>query len=84
MVRFAQALGLPLDISAHGYRIDAIIGWVHLFMFVLFVGWGAFFIYAMIRFRRSKSAKADPHLGCSHIIDALSPPAKFWKPSDTW
>ena len=71
MVRFAQALGLPLDISAHGYRIDAIIGWVHLVMFVLFIGWGAFFIYAMIRFRRRKNPTADPQGVRTHATSYL-------------
>ena len=73
MVRFAQALGLPLDISAHGYRIDAIIGWVHLVMFVLFIGWGAFFIYAMIRFRRRnpKASHLRASRGTAYLLWAL-------------
>ena len=71
MVEFAQALGLPIDISAHGYRIDAIIGWVHVMMFVLFVGWGAFFIYTMIRFRRRKNPIADPQGVRSHATSYL-------------
>lgn len=71
MVEFAQALGLPLDISADGYRIDAIIGWVHLVMFVLFVGWGAFFIYAMIRFRRQRNPVADPQGVRTHATSYL-------------
>lgn len=61
MDKFTQALGLPIDISAHGYLIDATIGWAHVLMFVLFIGWGSFFIYAMIRFRRRNSPKADPN-----------------------
>ena len=36
-------LGLPPLASAHGGQIDSLIGWTHVFMFVLFVGWGGFF-----------------------------------------
>ena len=66
MDKFAQAMGLPIDISAHGYRIDEIIGWVHVLMFVLFIGWGAIFIYTMVRFRRRRNPNADPRGVRSH------------------
>jgi cytochrome c oxidase subunit II len=52
-------LGLPELASAHGGQIDAMIGWVHVFMLVLFVGWGAFFTYCLIRFRRSRQPVAN-------------------------
>ena len=52
-------LGLPPLASAHGGQIDGMIGWVHLFMFVLFVGWSSFFLYCLFRFRRSRHPKAD-------------------------
>jgi cytochrome c oxidase subunit 2 len=47
-------LGLPALAATHGGQIDALIGWIHVFMLVLFVGWGAFFVYTLIRFRRSR------------------------------
>ena len=47
-------LGLPALGAAHGAQIDGLIGWTHIFMFVLFVGWGSFFAYALFRFRRSR------------------------------
>ena len=47
-------LGLPALATVHGGQIDSLIGWVHVFMFVLFVGWGGFFLYALGRFRRSR------------------------------
>jgi cytochrome c oxidase subunit 2 len=52
-------LGLPPLASAHGGQIDGLIGWTHVFMLVLFVGWGGFFAYALIRFRRSRHPVAD-------------------------
>ena len=55
-------LGLPALASTHGGQIDGMIGWVHLFMLILFVGWGSFMAYALIRFRRSRNPVAD-HAG---------------------
>ena len=52
-------LGLPALASAHGGQIDSMIGWIHVFMLILFVGWGGFFAYALIRFRRSRNPVAD-------------------------
>jgi cytochrome c oxidase subunit 2 len=52
-------LGLPPLAAAHGGQIDGLIGWIHVFMLILFVGWGGFFVYALIRFRRSRHPVAD-------------------------
>src|SRR5262245_57869891 len=52
-------LGLPVLASAHGGQIDNLIGWIHVFMLILFVGWGGFFLYAVVRFRRSANPVAD-------------------------
>jgi cytochrome c oxidase subunit II len=52
-------LGLPPLATAHGAQIDSLIAWTHVFMFVLFIGWGAFLAYALIRFRRSKNPVGD-------------------------
>ena len=54
-----QWLGLPALASAHGGQIDNLIGWIHIFMLLLFVGWGGFFIYALVRFRRSRNPVAN-------------------------
>jgi cytochrome c oxidase subunit 2 len=43
---------LPPDISVHGAGIDHLIIVLHIFMALLFVGWGAFFIYCLVRFRK--------------------------------
>lgn len=52
-------LGLPPLAAAHGAQIDNLIGWIHVFMLVLFVGWGAFYLYALVRFRKSRNPVAD-------------------------
>jgi len=52
-------LGLPLEASAHAADIDAVTNWVHVLMFVMFVGWSAFFLYMLVRFRRSRHPKAQ-------------------------
>jgi cytochrome c oxidase subunit II len=54
-----QWLGLPPLAAAHGGQIDGLIAWTHVFMFILFVGWGAFFVYCLIRFRRSRNPVAN-------------------------
>jgi cytochrome c oxidase subunit II len=52
-------LGLPPLATAHGGQIDGLIGLIHLFMLILFVGWGSFIVYALIRFRRSRHPVAN-------------------------
>lgn len=52
-------LGLPLLASAQGGQIDSLIGWTHVFMLILFVGWGGFFAYTLVRFRRSRHPVAN-------------------------
>jgi len=54
-----QWLGLPPLATTHGGQIDGLIGWIHVFMLILFVGWGAFIAYALIRFRKSRNPVAD-------------------------
>ena len=52
-------LGLPPLAAAHGGQIDGLIGWIHVFMLILFIGWGAFLAYCLIRFRRSRHPVAN-------------------------
>lgn len=52
-------LGLPLSASANGPQIDGIIVLVHWLMAMLFVGWGTYFLYALVRFRASRNRTAD-------------------------
>jgi cytochrome c oxidase subunit II len=52
-------LGLPAAASAHAGEIDHMLVLVHWLMLVLFVGWGVFFVYALVRFRSSANPKAS-------------------------
>jgi len=52
-------LGLPELASTHGGQIAGMIALVHVFMLILFVGWGGFFTYALVRFRRSRHPVAN-------------------------
>ena len=42
---------LPVDVSSHGAQIDNLMAVVHWFMLLLFVGWGIFFVYCLVKFR---------------------------------
>src|ERR1700681_2626467 len=54
-----ELLGQPPNASEHGYQIDHIIEFSHWFMGALFVGWSIFFIYVLLRFRKSRHPVAD-------------------------
>jgi cytochrome c oxidase subunit II len=54
-----EAIGLPPNASEHGYQIDHIIEFSHWFMATLFLGWSVFFIYVLLRFRKSRHPVAD-------------------------
>ena len=54
-----QFLGLPPDASMRGHEIDNLIIIVHWLMFALFAGWGSFYVYTLIRFRRSRNPRAN-------------------------
>ena len=50
---------LPIVASSHGPSLDKVIYLVHLLMLLLFVGWGFYFLVALLKFRRKKNPKAD-------------------------
>jgi len=52
-------LGIPVQASAHAAEIDHMTVLVHWLMLVLFVGWGAFFVFALFRFRRAANPRAS-------------------------
>ena len=51
---------LPPAASSHAAAIDGVTTLVHLLMLVLFVGWGAYFVFVLIRFRRARNPHANP------------------------
>jgi cytochrome c oxidase subunit 2 len=54
-----EFLGQPPNASEHGYQIDHILEFSHWFMGALFVGWSAYFVFVLIRFRKRKHPTAD-------------------------
>lgn len=42
---------LPPDVSVHGAKIDQLMSVLHWFMALLFIGWGIFFVYCLVKFR---------------------------------
>jgi cytochrome c oxidase subunit 2 len=66
-----ELLGLPLLASEHGAVIDQLILYVHILMFVLFIGWGLFFAYTLVRFRKSRNPVANYGGVTSHASTGL-------------
>jgi cytochrome c oxidase subunit 2 len=52
-------LNMPVQASQHAAEIDQMTVLVHWLMLVLFIGWGAFYIYVLFRFRRGANPKAS-------------------------
>lgn len=59
MLEWLRKLGLPEVATAHGLKLDEMLAYVHWLMLVLFVGWGAFYILSLVRFRAKKHPRAD-------------------------
>jgi len=64
-------LSLPDLASVHGKDVDNLIILVHYVMALLFVGWTAFFIYCLVRFRKGRHPKADHHGVTGHSSNYL-------------
>jgi cytochrome c oxidase subunit 2 len=54
-----EFLGLPAQAATHAGEIDQMISLVHWLMLVLFVGWGAYFVYVLFRFRAGANPRAS-------------------------
>src|SRR5262245_33785067 len=54
-----ELLGFPPAASAHAAEIDHLNVLVHWLMLVLFVGWGLFFLYTLVRFRSGANPVAS-------------------------
>jgi cytochrome c oxidase subunit 2 len=52
-------LGMPVQASRHAAEIDQMTVLTHWLMAVLFIGWGAFFLFVLFRFRRGANPKAS-------------------------
>ena len=50
---------MPIQASAHAAEIDHMTILVHWLMLVLFVGWGIFFLFVLIRFRSGANPRAS-------------------------
>ena len=71
MLDLLRKYGLPINASSHGGAVDEVIVLFHWLMLFLFIGWGLFFIYTLIRFRASKNPKAN-YVGVkSHLSSGL-------------
>jgi cytochrome c oxidase subunit 2 len=60
-------LAFPEAASSHAAEIDRMNALVHWLMLALFVGWGTFFVYTLIRFRASRQPRADYGGARSHF-----------------
>jgi cytochrome c oxidase subunit 2 len=61
MIELLHRFGLSLDGSAHGPEIDNMLAIVHWLMLFLFVGWSAYFVYVLFKFRQKKNPRANYH-----------------------
>jgi len=52
-------MNFPEEASAHAAQLDNLTALVHWLMIVLFVGWGIFFAYTLIRFRKGRNPVAN-------------------------
>lgn len=52
-------LGLPIQASTHAAELDQMTALVHWLMLVLFVGWGVFFMFVLVRFRKGANPSAS-------------------------
>ncbi|HEV3215705.1 MAG TPA: hypothetical protein VGZ27_08270 [Vicinamibacterales bacterium] len=66
-----ELLEFPVEASAHAAQIDQMTILTHWLMAVLFVGWGTFFIYTLIRFRKGANPKANYEGVKSHLASYI-------------
>ena len=66
-----EFLQMPVAASAHAGQIDQMTVLTHWLMAVLFVGWGAFFVYTLFRFRSGANPKANYEGVKSHFASYL-------------
>src|SRR3954467_10824864 len=54
--------GLPVAASTYAARVDFALRLLHVGMMVIFVLWSLFFIYCLVRYRRSRNPQADSNV----------------------
>jgi cytochrome c oxidase subunit II len=54
-----KLLNLPVLASEHGQRVNDLMIYIHWLMISLFVGWLAYFAYALWRFRQQRNRRGD-------------------------
>src|SRR5262245_14910520 len=59
MDKLKELMSMPVLASENGKGVDDLIIYIHLLMIALFIGWFAYFIFAIWKFRRSRCPKAD-------------------------
>lgn len=59
MLELFHKWGFPVNAATHGGQIDSLLVWIHWIMIILFVGWGLFFLFVLIRFRKKRNPKAN-------------------------
>lgn len=64
-------LGLPPLASEHGAEVDHLIVLTHWLMLVLFVGWGIYYVYTLIRFSAKRNPKAIYNAKHGHLSNYL-------------
>ncbi|HVH26398.1 MAG TPA: hypothetical protein VM818_06550 [Vicinamibacterales bacterium] len=52
-------LGLPVQASAHAAELDHMTVLVHWLMLIMFVGWGVFYLFVLVRFRKGANPQAS-------------------------
>src|SRR5438552_10755046 len=66
-----EFLQFPVEASQHAAQIDQMTVLTHWLMALLFVGWGAFFIFTLIRFRAGANPKANYEGVKSHFASYI-------------
>ena len=66
-----EFLQFPIEASQHAAQIDQMTALTHWLMALLFVGWGAFFVFTLIRFRAGANPKANYEGVKSHFASYI-------------
>jgi cytochrome c oxidase subunit 2 len=66
-----KILNLPILASEGGADTDRLIAYLHWLMFALFIGWLAYFLFTLFRFKRTTNPKADYHGVRNHFTSYL-------------